>query len=71
MVSILKKLRKGRFVDMTAIETKIPGVMTDVFVVDHRGYFDEIYNKPKHESLGTKAVFVQDNMFFCTERNIS
>lgn len=56
---------------MTAIETKIPGVMTDVFVVDHRGYFDEIYNKPKHESLGTKAVFVQDNMFFCTERNIS
>ena len=55
---------------MKAIETKIPGLLiieTDVFG-DYHGYFAETYNKPKYETLGITAEFVQDNMSFSAQK---
>lgn len=51
---------------MNIISTSLPGVFLiepDVFG-DHRGYFQESWNKQKYAQIGLDFSFVQDNLSF-------
>ena len=62
--------RKGSFIKMEKIATKLEGVfiLEPKVFGDHRGYFMETYSDKVFKDLGIDRTFVQDNESFTAQK---